>query len=263
MTVMGTPQLIATDLDGTIVRSDRTISARTAAALARVEAAGVHLVLVTGRPPRWMHEVAEATGHRGTAICANGALVYDLHTEEIVESHLIAASVTTELVGRLRAAVPDLVFAAEHRDGLVRESTYRAQSAPTRVVELEQLVASPAAKLLVRHPELDADTLLGRAREIIGDLAEVTHSTNAGLLEISAAGVSKASTLATLCTELGVDAAEVVAFGDMPNDLPLLAWAGRTYAVANAHPDVLGVVDHHTGSNDEDGVAQVLETLFP
>lgn len=260
---MGTPQLVATDLDGTVIRSDRTISERTVAALARVEAAGAHLVLVTGRPPRWMHEVAEATGHRGLAICANGALVYDLHTEEVVESHLIEAAVTAELIDRLRATVPDLAFAAEHLGGFVRERAYRTRDVRAPTGELEQLVAAPASKLLAQHPELDADTLLARARTVIGDLAEVTHATNSGLLEISAAGVSKASALATLCAELGVDSAEVIAFGDMPNDLPLLAWAGTSYAVANAHPDVLAAVDHRTGSNDEDGVAQVLEALFP
>ena len=92
---------------------------------------------------------------------------------------------------------------------------------------------------------------------------EVTHSTvGPALLELSAAGVSKATTLARLCAELGVDAADVVAFGDMPNDLPMLAWAGTAYAVANAHPSVLAAVERRAASNDEDGVAQVLEQLF-
>ena len=260
---MGTVRLVATDLDGTVVRSDRTISDRTVAALARVETAGLHLVLVTGRPPRWMHEVAEATGHRGLAICANGALVYDLRTEEVVGSHLIETGTLKELMYRLRAAVPDVAFAAEHLDGFVREPAYRSRDARGRVGPAERLYAAPAAKLLAQHAELNADTLLARARSVAGDLAEITHSTNAGLLEISAAGVSKASTLATLCARLGVGAGQVVAFGDMPNDLPLLAWAGTSYAVANAHPDVLAAVDRHTASNDDDGVAQVLEALLP
>lgn len=260
--VMGTPRLVATDLDGTIVRSDRTISDRTVAALARVEAAGAHLVFVTGRPPRWMHEVAAVTGHRGLAICANGALVYDLHTEEVIESHLIETAVLQELIDRLQAALPALAFAAERRSGFVREPAYRTRNPYADIGGVERLVAEPAAKLLAQHPELDADALLAPAQRIVGGLAEVTHATADGLMEISAAGVSKASTLATLCARLGVDAARVVAFGDMPNDLPLLEWAGTSYAVANAHPTVLAAVDHHTASNDDDGVAQVLETLF-
>lgn len=260
---MRTFRLVATDLDGTVIRSDRTISERTVAALARVEAAGAHLVLVTGRPPRWMHEVAQATGHRGLAICANGALVYDLHTEEVVESHLIETAVLAELVERLSDAVPQLSFAAEHLDGFVREPTYRTLMPQGAVDTMDRLLAAPAAKLLAQHPELDADALLARARTVIGDLAEVTHASRHGLLEISAAGVSKASTLATLCSELAVEAAQVLAFGDMPNDLPLLSWAGTAYAVANAHPAVLAAVDRRTASNDEDGVARVLERLFP
>lgn len=262
---METPRLVATDLDGTIVRSDRTISDRTVAALARVEAAGAHLVLVTGRPPRWMQGIAEATGHRGLAICANGALAYDLHTEEVIESHLISTDVLEELIERLRAAVPDLAFGAEQESGFLHEHAYPPPSwgpGSVRVAELEQLLALPAAKLLARHGEMDPDTLLARARAVVGELAEVTHASNIGLLEISAAGVSKASALAQLCDHLGVDAGQVVAFGDMPNDLPLLAWAGTSYAVANAHPEVLAAVGYRTASNDEDGVALVLEELF-
>lgn len=117
-------------------------------------------------------------------------------------------------------------------------------------------------KLLARHEELDPDTLLSRAREVVGEVAEMTHSSRSGLLEISAAGVSKATTLAVVCEERGISAAEVLAFGDMPNDLPMLAWAGRPYAMGNSHRDVLAAVPGRAPSNDDDGVAQVLEGLF-
>ena len=83
-----------------------------------------------------------------------------------------------------------------------------------------------------------------------------------GLVEISAAGVTKAAALARVCDRLGIDAADVVAFGDMPNDLALLAWAGTSYAVSNAHPSVLAAADHVTASNDEDGVAEALAGIF-
>ena len=96
----------------------------------------------------------------------------------------------------------------------------------------------------------------------MGHLAELTHSSLDGLVEISATGVSKATTLELLCTERGIPADCVLAFGDMPNDLPLLAWAGRGIAVANAHPSVLAAVTEHTASNDDDGVALVLEQLL-
>ena len=79
---------------------------------------------------------------------------------------------------------------------------------------------------------------------------------------MSAAGVSKASTLELLCEERGIGADEVVAFGDMPNDLAMLQWAGTSYAMANAHPSVLALAERTAPPNEQDGVATVLEELF-
>jgi Cof subfamily protein (haloacid dehalogenase superfamily) len=259
------PRVVATDLDGTIVRTDGTVSERTAAALAAVEKAGALVVLVTGRPPRWVHQVAEAIGHTGLAICANGALVYDLHTEKVVEEHLLAPEVGREVVRVLREALPGATFAVERTEGFAFTSEYRPRLPPPPdavAAELEGLFAEPTAKLLVRHEDYDADGLLQAARAVVGDLATLTHSSLDGLLEISASGVSKASTLELVCAERGVEAADVLAFGDMPNDLPMLVWAGRGVAVANAHPSVLEAVTEVTASNDDDGVAQVLEVLL-
>lgn len=256
------PAAVATDLDGTIIRSDGTISARTREALRAVEDAGVLVVFVTGRPPRWLRPVADATGHRGLAICANGALVYDLAEERVVGEHLIAPESSARIVAALRAALPDATYAVERPAGFAYGSGYRPRlpMPPDAVTgPLDELLLEPAAKLLVRHERLDADRLLAAAREVVGELAELTHSSHDGLLEISAAGVSKASTLELLCADHGIDRAEVLAFGDMPNDLPLLAWAGHGVAVANAHPTVLAAVREITASNDEDGVARYLE----
>jgi Cof subfamily protein (haloacid dehalogenase superfamily) len=262
----GEVRLVATDLDGTIVRPDGTVSPRTVAALAAVEASGRHLVLVTGRPPRWMAPVVEATGHRGVAICGNGAFIYDLHTERILESFLLDPAAALEVVHRLRVLMPDVHFAFEALDVFAREPGYNAhwpmpdQHAVAPAVEL---IDRPVAKLLARDDTSLGDAMLALATPALNGLATVTHSNpQDGLLEISAPGVSKASTLARLCAELGVDRADVVAFGDQPNDLPMLAFAGTSYAVANAHPDVLTAVSNHTGSVDDDGVAQVLEQLL-
>lgn len=262
-----TPQVVATDLDGTVVRSDYTVSERTVAAFARVERAGAMLILVTGRPPRWMRSVAHAVAHRGRAICANGAIIYDLHTEQVVDTHLIPVDTLRAAVEVLGEALPGLGFAVEHGEGMVYadgfELSFWDSQTPRTPVPVADLVSRPAAKLLARHPELEADALLAEARRLVGDLVLPTHSNGDRLIEISAAGVSKASTLADLCARHGVDAADVVAFGDMPNDLPMLAWAGRSYAVANAHPDVLAAVHHKVPGNDEDGVARTIEELFP
>jgi Cof subfamily protein (haloacid dehalogenase superfamily) len=256
------PRVVASDLDGTLLRSDSTVSDRSRAALAAAEEAGAFVVLVTGRPPRWMAPVIEQTNHRGVAVCANGALVYDLHTETVIEEHLIEPETATEIVHALRKALPELVFAVERGPGgFAHEPAYRPawDSDDKLVGALDEILRDPMAKLLARHSDLDPDTLLGHAREIVGELATLTHSSRDGLLEISAAGVSKASTLELLCRERGYDAADVIAFGDMPNDIPLLSWAGWAVAVANAHPDVVEIVDEVTASNDDDGVALVLE----
>jgi len=260
-------RVVATDLDGTIVRSDGTISLRTMKALARVEEAGAAVVLVTGRPPRWIAPVAEATGHHGVVICSNGAVVYDLHDERVVESFLIPAETVAQVVGILRAELPELVFAVETGDGIYRGHGYTsgwALDPDDHAVRysLDEITQHPAAKLLARHPSLDADELLNLFRGRIEHLVTPTHANGRGLLEMSALGVSKATTLARFAAELGVEAADVVAFGDMPNDLPMLAWAGAAYAVANAHPLVLAAVERVAESNDDDGVARVLEQLF-
>jgi Cof subfamily protein (haloacid dehalogenase superfamily) len=263
-----TPRLVATDLDGTIVRSDGTISARTAAALERVELAGATLVLVTGRPPRWMSEIVDSVSHRGLAICANGALVYDLHTETIVRTHLIEPDVIAKVVDRLRTMIPDLSFGVEYGTEFAFEARYELvrrdiKALGGRLIDGDVLVSRAATKLLAYHHASDPDSLMDRAERAVGDLVTVTHSSKNALLEMSALGVDKSTGLAELCADLDIPASDVVAFGDMPNDLPMLTWAGRSYAVANAHPAVLAMVRGHTASNDDDGVAQILETLFP
>jgi Cof subfamily protein (haloacid dehalogenase superfamily) len=260
------PAVVASDLDGTIVRSDGTFSERTVAALAAVEAAGSTFVMVTGRPVRWMREVAEATHHRGLAVCANGALLYDLHTEQVVRSWLLSTEPAREVVSALRDALPGIAFAVERLDlGFAHEPEYVPRwdsTDPRTQAPVEQLLSADVVKLLARHEELGSDELLAAARAAVPEVAELTHSSSDGLLEISAVGVSKASGLATVCADLGVAAEQVVAFGDMPNDLPMLAWAGLGVAVANAHPEVLAVADEVTGRNDDDGVAQVLDRWF-
>lgn len=266
MAALGQVRLVATDLDGTIVRHDGTVSPRTVAALNAVEDAGLPVVLVTGRPPRWMHPVVEATGHRGVAVCANGAYVYDLATETVLDRFLLDTDLGLEVVRRLRKALPGAVFAVERHESYAHEAAYRMrwESPDVGVVgSAEDLFAEPVGKLLVRVEGSDGDTMLAAARDELGDLVTTTHSNQSDcLLEISAAGVTKASTLARVAAGYGVGPAAVVAFGDQPNDVPMLEWAGAGYAMANAHPGVLAAVRRRTASVDDDGVALVLEQLL-
>lgn len=260
--------VVALDLDGTTVRSDGSIGARTQAALRRVESLGVTVMAVTGRPPRWMASVLEALGGRGLAICANGAVVIDLADGRVVEERLLEVDVVRRLVADLADRIPGLHFGVElsGRAGFAHEAGYQPRwSAAARELDRrDALFDAPAVKLLARHEDLDADALLARAREVIdADVATLTHSSRDGLLEISAAGVSKATTLSALCEKRDVPPARVIAFGDMPNDIPLLAWAGHSVAVANAHPEVLEIAAEVTADNDDEGVADVLDRLWP
>ena len=262
------PRLVATDLDGTIVRSDGEISERTRTALAAAEEAGLVVVFVTGRPPRWMKPVADATGHRGLAVCANGAVVYDLHREEVVQEFPMDADVARGIAEALRTVVPDVAFAVEGGGRFGHEPHYRAKyevPPETVIAGLDELLDRPVLKLLARHTTMSTAELLDAAHEVVGELAVLTTATFSetdGLLELSAAGVTKAFGLERLAKEHGIGPEDVVAFGDMPNDLPMLVWAGHAVAVGNAHPDVIAVADEVTATNDEDGVAQVVERLI-
>jgi Cof subfamily protein (haloacid dehalogenase superfamily) len=259
-------RLVATDLDGTIIRSDGTVSPRVVAALAAVEELGLPVVFVTGRPPRWMAEVAGITSHHGIAICANGALVYDLHTETVLERFELEPALALEAVRRLRTLMPHAVFAVESADGFNHEAAYvpRWPGQDTLTVDVaEQLLTGPVAKLLVRDETSGGDAMLELALATLGDLVTVTHSNPLDcMLEISAPGVTKASTLARVAAEHGIDASGVLAFGDQPNDVPMLEWAGTAYAMDGGHPDVLALVPAHADSVEDDGVAQVLERLM-
>ncbi|MBA3234129.1 MAG: HAD family phosphatase [Propionibacteriales bacterium] len=262
---MTTPRLVATDLDGTIVPWNAPITDRTISTLRAVESLGVPVVFVTGRPVRWMTEVAELTGNTGTAICANGAVLYDLHDRRIVETFPIAIEAGLDVARRLRDALPDVAFAVETLEGFAHESSYQPRwdiGRARAVANLEEIYDTPAIKLLMRHESLGPDELLATAQEVVGELVEVTHSSTSGLLEISATGVSKATSLAIVCEQRGIDREDVVAFGDMPNDLAMLAWAGTAYAVEGAHPDVLDAVERRVAPPEDDGVARELEQLF-
>ncbi|KQX61773.1 HAD-IIB family hydrolase [Angustibacter sp. Root456] len=261
-------RMVATDLDGTIVGPDGSISARTVQALQACQDAGVRVVYVTGRPPRWMGEVVSQTGHRGTALCGNGAVVYDLAAEQVLHARVLTTDVVLEVARRLTEALPDATFALETVTGLRRTSSYVVRwdvGVEAVVGDLPSLLADDpgVVKLLCRSESSLSDDMLARAIPVLDGLAAPTHSNpNDGLLEISALGVGKASALAELAREWGIDQADVVAFGDMPNDLDMIGWAGRGFAMRGGHADVLAVAHDVAPPVTEDGVAQVLERLL-
>jgi Cof subfamily protein (haloacid dehalogenase superfamily) len=260
-----TVRLIASDIDGTLLASDGTMSDRTVAALTAAEDAGILVVLCTGRPPRWMPPIAERTGHTGLAVCANGAVVYDLHTDRVIESFPFDVDIARRLATAIKAALPEAQLAVERVDGMWREPAYVpiAKTGHTEAT-FEELLVEPMVKIIAKHPGMNATELASAAHEAVAELAELAETTYGGtsIIEISSVGITKAFGIERLAAERGIDAADVVAFGDMPNDIPMLRWAGRGIAVANAHPDVIAVADEVTASNDDDGVAVVIESLL-
>lgn len=270
------PRLIATDLDGTLLDAAGRVSRRTQEALAGVWERGIITVFVTARPPRWLHPLVDAVGAHGIAICANGAFVYAVDARRIISSTGIDPEVVREVVADVRRAVPGAGFAAERTTGVHADDVFlslrshsHVSEAHTDTVEVRgpiDGVTGTIGKLLVRAPELMAagerEDSVQAIAAIVGGRASVQFSGAVGLAEIGPPGVTKASTLADWCAEREIPAGAVWAFGDMPNDLPMLTWAGRSFAVANAHPDVLAAATDRTGHHDADGVAQVLESLL-
>ncbi|MDT0395483.1 MULTISPECIES: HAD hydrolase family protein [Streptomyces] len=268
-------RLIATDLDGTLLRDDKSVSPRTVAALAAAEEAGVEVFFVTGRPARWMDVVSDHVHGHGLAICGNGAAVVDLHggpgAHRFVKVRELPRKNALDAVRLLRDAAPGTVYAVEQTFGFNQEPAYPKlhMEVPDILAPAEDLLApdshtagEPVLKILAYHPDLDPDAFLTLARIAIGDRANVTRSSPSALLEISGPGVSKASTLALCCAERGISHEEVVAFGDMPNDVEMLTWAGRSYAMGNAHADVIAAASGRTVANNDDGVAVVIERLL-
>ncbi|MDI1463668.1 HAD family hydrolase [Catellatospora sp. KI3] len=263
------PEVVAVDLDGTLLGTGGVLSARTVAALRLVRAGGARVVVVTARPPRFVDRLVGHAGVDGVSVCANGAVVYDraAGVHEVVGP--LPVAVARRCAEVVDAVLPGAAFAVETGRRVLCGPGFRRlfRGDPQRVDvgSREELwaAAESVVKLLVWSPaHEDAVDVAWEVLSAALPLVECTHSGGRGLLEVSAAGVTKAATLAAVCAGWGVDAGRVVAFGDMPNDLPMLAWAGTAYAVANAHPRVLAQVARHTAGNDDDGVALVLERLY-
>ncbi len=266
-----TPRLVVSDMDGTLLDADgMRVSARNASALRRAAAAGARVVIATGRPVIWLGPVIDA-GFDGTAVCMNGAVTYDIATGEVLSTAPLQA-------GAMRALVESLSERAEiavavERFGTTRHDFWAERSyrhpwvgGKFRTGDRAELLADPAGKLLIRgvgDSRSLARTATASAQAAgVADQLSITYSTDDGLIEVAAAGVNKAFALSALAVQWGIDPADAVAFGDMPNDLEMLTWAGHGVAMANAHPDVTAVASEIAPHHHDDGVAAVLERWF-
>jgi Cof subfamily protein (haloacid dehalogenase superfamily) len=267
----GLPKLIATDLDGTLVRSDDTVSAFTHETLDRVRAAGIPVVGATGRGPRLAELTRNDIRAADFLVMAGGGRVVDQTDPDgpvVLRDERLSGEVLAELLTTLEDVVGPLTVMVEAMDS--HNAPLWGDYHPSwpyqdafEVRTRAECVATDVIKAFVRTADHDVDTLLAAAREIIP--AGRATLTQAGLnfVEICPPRVDKATGLSVVAQALGVDPAEVLVFGDMPNDLPMFEWAGwGRVAVSNAHPTVRAAADEITLRNDDDGVAVYLDRLL-
>ncbi|GGU25942.1 HAD family hydrolase [Streptomyces daghestanicus] len=259
-------RLVATDLDGTLLRTDDTVSARTRDALAAVTAAGAAHIVVTGRAVPWTRHVLDDLGYDGLAVCGQGAQVYHAGEHRLLTSVTLDRQLAGVALAKIEAETGPLYLAAS-RDGLDGEVLVgpgyevggKLPAMP--FTDAQDLWSAPLNKIYIQHPTLTDDELAEVARRTAGGFVTVVMA-GAGVVELLPLGLSKATGLSLAARRLKLRAADTIAFGDMPNDLPMFAWAARGVAMANAHAELKAVADEVTSSNDEDGIAVVLERLL-
>lgn len=266
--VVSTPiLLVALDLDGTALNSAGVLTPRTESALRRITADSVQVVAATGRSPSaGLRQICRKELF-SWAICSNGASLHDIERDALVSATVIPEPALSELLRQLAATLPRAVLAW----GTVSQIHWTRGFATMygSMLDAQPMMTDEArrpagvVKVLVGDGHVGGPELAGLLTERLGSSLQLTSS-NLGYVEIVAAGVVKAARLDELCRRLSISPREVAAFGDGLNDLEMLQWADRSYAMTGAHPAVIAAARHQTRfSNDEDGVADVLDELFP
>ena len=259
-------RLVATDLDGTLLRSDDTVSERTRDALAAATAAGAAHLVVTGRAVPWTRHILDELGYDGLAVCGQGAQVYDAGAHRLLTSVTLDRQLAGVALAKIEAEVGPLYLAAS-RDGLDGEVltgpgyALKGRLPAVPFTDAGDLWAAPLNKIYIQHPDLTDDELAEAAHRAAGGFVTVAMA-GEGIVELLPLGLSKARGLSIAARRLGLKAADTIAFGDMPNDVPMFAWASYGVAMANAHEELRAVANEVTSSNDEDGIAVVLERLL-
>ncbi|MDQ0600532.1 Cof subfamily protein (haloacid dehalogenase superfamily) [Streptomyces canus] len=259
-------KLIATDLDGTLLRSDESVSQRTRAALAAATEAGAAHIVVTGRAVPWTRHILDDLGYDGLAVCGQGGQVYHAGEHRLLTSVTLDRQLAGVALAKIEAEVGPLYLAAS-RDGLdgavlVGQGYALTGDLPaTPFTDAADLWSAPLNKIYIQHPELSDDELAEASRRAAGGFVSVAMA-GAGIVELLPLGLSKATGLSLAARRLGLKAADTIAFGDMPNDVPMFGWAARGVAMGNAHEELKAVADEVTASNEDDGIAVVLERLL-
>ncbi|BBH17318.1 hydrolase [Nocardioides baekrokdamisoli] len=268
------PRVVALDLDGTVVQwidgvgqASTQVSPAVVAAVRAAYDAGATIALCSGRSALGMINAADLLGlpdegDRIWLVVGNGSTVMTWPPLEAVHETTFDAG---PVVAEILQMHPDALVAVQERgvgyrlNGLFPPGELIGEM---RVVPLDELLAQPVDRVIVRDPGASVEDFV-RAAERLGlhDIEYVVGFT--AWMDIAAAGVNKASGLAYVCREIGVDAADVLAMGDGRNDVEMLQWAGRGVAMGNALPEAIAAADAVTASCEDDGVAVELRRWFP
>jgi Cof subfamily protein (haloacid dehalogenase superfamily) len=254
------PQLVALDLDDTLIEHDGPVSQRVVDAIARVQAAGIHVVASTGRSRSTTIPVCRAAGIREWAVCSNGALLASVHPDEVVEAVTFDP---TDLLAELERLVPNGSFGVETTGGMFRTNrafSHAALTEEVREVPFDELASEPAIRLVVRSEE-HLDEGLGFLAAELGLHSVVFGVGDVAWLDIGPRGVSKATMLARLCERLDLDPARTMAVGDSMNDIEMLKWAGVGVLMGHAGSHMREYADVVTGPVPGDGVAEALDAI--
>lgn len=271
------PRLIASDIDGTLLNSSDRVPREVREVIARATQAGTQVCLATGRPHRWIGMVLDQLPIRPLCVTSNGAVLYDSATQKVLERHELLPETMAEVVEAASCAlrdhggvaigaerVPARIDAPEEEAFIISPGyfhTWEEQGFGTGTEE--EVISQPAVKLILRNASMKAPQMFSLiAPYVDSSKAHLTYSMHAGLLEVAAPGVNKALGVAELARRYGVGQDEVIAFGDMPNDIEMLSWAGTGVAMGNAATVVKEAADIITTSNDEAGLAHVLQQWF-
>ena len=286
--------MLASDLDGTFLNSKGEVSSQNRNAVRRAVENNLEVIFVTGRPARWLRGVADMADHYNIVIGANGAFVADLERMEVIQSNSINSESLGIVVERILSKYPDAGFAIErafvgmpipnsfspnYSEMFAKNlSDYEYAVSPgfatvwknvdhVPVAPVSELIAkSDIAKVLVKPGSAEgwtSDSWLAEISSIVEQDLQTTHaSEHIVLAELSAVGVTKATALSQVAQARGLINLEIVAVGDMPNDIPMLEWAGESWAVENAHDEVLAVTKNRLPHSDEHAVAQLIDDLL-
>jgi Cof subfamily protein (haloacid dehalogenase superfamily) len=257
------PKLILLDLDGTLLGTDGEVSDRNSSALRRAVAAGARVVIATGRPPRWLEHL-RASIPASIALCCNGGLVLDLDSDLVLASSPVDGRMLLAAIDGLRDSGIRFSVAVEGLPdfGLAVEPDFPFRGDEVRRAPLAELCAAYVVKVLIRPEESQGSAIVERFGADYSDVFTLTRSTNDGLIEISSAGTTKGAVIAALAHDWGIERADAIAFGDMPNDIEMLSWAGRSVAMGNADAAVKAMTSEVAAHHDDDGVGRVLERWF-